>query len=256
TASLISSSHNPGINGADTFLTSPVFNFPTNYAGPAQDTGNGNNGATFGIWNASDLQTIDFVQRFDMGSINIRIPLEQTDCTRFYGMMGGRAIIMWERFKWRTVDLDVNGGATATDFVNYTNVVSNRLYGGTIGCGYDWFWGSSPIGAFACSMEVQGGLFVDFVKERAKYELGDQSTAASRARNEYTIAPMFQGDLSLWWYPTQGIQCRLGWDLLAIFNTVSSPQPVDFDFGSVTPAWESGTLRVLRGFHVGAGFVF
>ncbi len=173
-----------------------------------------------------------------------------------YWIVGGRAIIMWERFRWRTVANDITGLAGPDDVGVYSNVISNRLYGANVGIGGDWFWGSSPLGAFAASCELQGALMVDFVKERARYELDDRSTAATTAINEYTFAPVVQFDVSLWWYPYQGIQCRVGWDMLAIFNTVSSPAPVDFNFGSLTPAWEDGQLRWLRGLHVGVGVVF
>jgi hypothetical protein len=234
-----------------------VYNFPIDYSGPARDVATGNIGATFGIWNASDLQTIDFVQRFDQGALNLRIPIDRTENWRMYGIVGGRGIVMYERFRWRVVDANLAGAADPIDVAIYSNTVSNRLYGGNVGIGGDWFWGSSPMGAFACSAEIQGALMLDIVKERARYERGDRFfTAATRAINEYTFAPLVEADVSLWWYPYQGIQCRIGWDIMAIFNTVASPEPIDFNYGSLTPEWETGHLRVFRGFHVGIGFIF
>jgi hypothetical protein len=245
-----------GPNLEDTFLFSPVHSFSPDYAGPAGDLPVGNAGATFGIWNAADLMTIDFVQRFDMGFMNIRIPIDQGDCHRFYGIAGGRAIIMWERFRWRTVDFNQNGQAADTDQAIYSNVVSNRLYGATCGCAYDYFLGSSPLGGFALSAEIQGSLMVDIVKMRAKYERGDFQTAASRAINTYTLAPMVHGDFSLWWFPYEGIQCRIGYNVMAIFNTVASPKPIDFNMGGLNPNWERGRRRIYDGLHMGIGFIF
>ncbi len=259
TASLLPRDFDIGPTFLDSFLTSPVFNFPIDYAGPANildNNGNPDPGATFGIWNASSLQTIDFVQRFDMGTVNLRIPIEQNECYRTYGLVGGRAVIMWERFKWRTVDNDFNGVATAIDFATYTNVVSNRIYGANIGYGWDWYLGSGPLGALSVTAEVQGMLGIDIVKERAKYELGNLSTAASRAINEYTLAPVVQGNVAIMWYPTQGIQARIGYNILAAFNTVAAPHPIDFNFGALAPAWETGETRVFNGLNIGVAFIF
>jgi hypothetical protein len=256
TASLIPQGFNVGRDLADTFLTSPVVNFPLNYAGPSNEISVGSPNALFGIWNGSELQTIDFVQRFDQGMVNLRIPVDQGEFHRFYGIVGGRAVIMWERFRWRTVDGDINGTSAPDDVAIYSNVVSNRWYGANVGCGWDWYWGSSPIGAFAISCELQGSVGIDIVKKRAKYELSDFSTAASRARNEYTISPLGQVDVSLWWYPTQAIQVRFGWQGLGIFNTVAAPHPIDFNLGAIAPPWERGIHRFFHGLHAGIGFVF
>ncbi|MGF1581927.1 MAG: hypothetical protein ACFCD0_21590 [Gemmataceae bacterium] len=246
----------PGLS--DTFITAPVVNFPIEYAGQGTNLGVGNVGATFGIWNAATEMNIDFVQRFDMGAINVRIPIEETDTRRFYGLAGIRALIMWERFTWRTTSRDVTGFTTPADQAIYTNVVSNRLYGGTIGCGYDWFLGSSRFGGFALTVDLQGSVMFDIVKERAKYQLADPflATAASRAQNEFNFSPVVQGGLHFWWYPTQGIQVRLGYDVLAAFNTVAATEPVDFNYGALSPPYEDWQTRVFHGFRAGVAFVF
>lgn len=257
TASLIPPNFLVGGDLADSFLSSPVFNFPSDFAGPANDVGRGSPDAGYGIWNAASLMTIDFIQRFDMVHIYTRIPIDEgSDTWRCWGMVGGRAVVMFERFKWRTVNLDNTGGASPADIAIYSNTVSNRMYGASVGLGGEWYWGSSPLGAFACSLDGYVTLALDLVKERAKYERLDRFMAATRAINEYTLAPMVQVDANLWWYPTRGIQCRLGWDLLAIFNTVSAPHPVDFNYGRLTPGWERGTTRILRGMHIGVAFIF
>mgnify|MGYP001580621004 CR=1 FL=1 len=136
------------------------------------------------------------------------------------------------------IDADETGASAQDDVANYTNVVSNRLYGIHVGGGYDWLISDIPPGAFAVSLDTEGGMFLNFVKERAKYELGDESVAASRARNVYTFAPMVSAKLSVWWYPIEAIQVRVGWDLMMFFNTVASRHPVDFNYGALAPAWD------------------
>lgn len=256
TASVIPPNFTVGTQLADTFLTSPNFNFSTEFIGAAQNVVLGNPGATPGIWNAASEMTIDFVQRFDMGYANFQIPIDVSEDYRIYGTVGAKALIMWERFRWRTVGRDVNGQAPPTSVAIYSNVVSNRLYGATIGFTYDWFWGDSPLGSFALTASLEGSLMIDIVKERAKYELGDFSTAASRAINEYTLAPVVYGDISLWWFPYEAVQCRIGYNILAAFNTIAADQPIDFNVGAVSPNWQRGQIRILNGLHFGVGFLF
>ncbi len=87
----------PGLKGgtglADTFLYSPVYNFPINYSGNPFNLAVGNPGATFGIWNASSLQTITYLQRFDLVDLAMRVPVWQTDSYRNYGLIGPRGAI-------------------------------------------------------------------------------------------------------------------------------------------------------------------
>jgi hypothetical protein len=218
--------------------------------------GIGNVGATFGIWNASSLMTIDFVQRFDSFELKARYPIQQTETWRTYATFGPRIVAMWERFKWRTVAQDVNGVALLDDAANYTNVVSNRLYGVHVGCGNEWYLGLTPIGAWSFSLDLEASLYADFVKGRAKYELGDFSTAASRARNMFTLAPGLQGQINLWWYPYEAIVFRAGYDVMAFFNTVAAPQPIDFNYGALAPAWEKWQTRYLHGLNFGVSVIW
>jgi hypothetical protein len=255
TASL-SRPSNPGLSLENTFLTAPVYNFPTDYDGPANQVGIGNAGATRGIWNAANLMTIDFVQRFDQFALSVRYPIQQTESWRTYGLFGPKIVAMWERFKWRTVDADVNGVALPDDTANYTNVVSNRLYGFDIGCGNECLLGYTPLGAFSLSLDLRAGLYADFVKGRAKYEIGDFHTAASRARNLFTLAPALQGHVNLWWFPYHGVQLRAGYDAMVFFNTVAAPRPIDFNYGALAPAWERGITRLLHGLNFGFSFTF
>jgi hypothetical protein len=257
TASILPRNFILGPSDAETFLFSPVFNFPPNYAGPADVLAVGNPGSTFGIWNAATVETILFTQRFEMVTTNLKIPIETgQECFRMYGLVGTRAIVLWERFYWRTVKADVNGIETPIWTANYANIVSNRLYGPMAGCAYDWYLGSSPLGAFFISGDLQGALFIDIVKERARYELADRSTAASRSRGDYQFVPMIQGDLAINWIPYEGIQARIGWNLMGLFNTVASRHPIDFDFGAIAPPYSNGVTRWFNGLHVGVAFIF
>ena len=279
---------------ADTFLSAPVYNFPPEYSGPlvkvnalntpllGQPSNNINVG--YGIWNAADQMSIEFDQRFEQVDLTGRVPIYENDCYRCYGLAGFRAVWLWERFKWRTVDDGFLSSASLNPTVNidpitgrifratplvitttlspdqnplnaaiYTNIVSNRLYGPTLGFGNEWYMGHG----FALSADVLGMLSIDVVKERAKYELGekDQAPQIKRAITTYTIAPEVQASANLWWYPIEGVQVQVGYDLMAFFNTIASPEPVSFNYGGLDPAWRS-VYRFFDGFHAGIGFIF
>lgn len=240
----------------ETFLFSPVFNFPPDYAGPATKIALGGPFAALGIWNGASIMDISFVQRFDRFDITGRIPLYQGQDCRVYGLIGPRLDWLWERFWWRTVALS-NEGITAQDWVAYySNVVSNRLYGVHFGGGSEYRLGDTPAGTFAVSLDLQAAAMIDVVKERAKYERADYFTAAKRARTEYKFAPELQANINLWWYPIEGVQLRIGYDALAFFNTVSAPYPIDFNYGRLDPGWRDGTFRFMDGFNAGAGIIF
>jgi len=254
-ASLIPPSYNVGHQLADTFLFSPVTNFTPNYAGESNRTGNGNPGAVFGIWNGASEETIELLQRFDQVDFTLRIPVWQNDTHRQYALFGPRFVSIWERFTWRTVSEDVTGASSSDDTAIYTNTVSNAMYGVHVGGGHDWWIGNTPIGGFSVSLDGEAALFYDFVKERAGYELGDRSTKDNHNRNTYAVVPELQGKLSVWYYPWEAVQIRLGYDVMAFFNTISSPEPIDFNFGSISPAYQS-TFRFFNGLSIGVGLVF
>jgi hypothetical protein len=241
----------------NTFLTAFVFNAPPEFAGPATKVALGGPGATFGIWDAATTMTEEFVQRFEQVELSARIPLMGNDCNRTYWMIGPRADWLWQRYKWRTVSVDLNTGAAGQDDVAiYSNIVSNRLYGVHLGCGYDWNTGTTPVGTFAVSIEGQVAIFADIVKERAKYERGDFAIASQHAITTYTGVAELEGKINLWWYPTSAIQMRIGYDVMTFFNTVSSPDPVSFNYGTLDPPFKSNIVRVFDGFEAGIGFVF
>jgi hypothetical protein len=247
-----------GALAANTFLFAPVTNFPNSYGGNfASVVINGvpQVGATFGIWNAASEMTEQFIQRFEMVQLNTRVPFWETETYRAYGVFGPRAVIMWEKYEWRTVQRDVVGQAAADTSAYYNNITSNRLYGAYCGSGHDWYIGRSPIGAWAIDLQLTAGLYVDFVKERSGYELGDKSEAAHRATNQYTVVPGLDGKLGLMWYPWEAIQLRFGYNFMAFFNTMASPRPIDFNYGTINPEY-SHYSRLLHGFDIGIALVF
>lgn len=242
---------------ADTFVTAPVFNFPAEYAGPATQLAVGNDGATFGIWNAAANMQVTLTQRFDQWDITGRIPIFQGDDDRFYAIVGPRVVALWERFRWRTVsspDFDT-GDVGPSDVALYSNVVSNRMYGLHIGCGEELRFGDTPMGTFAVSLDTQAAIMVNYVKARAKYEREDRATSAHRSRRLNTIVPELEAQLNLCWYPIEGVQMRFGYDVMGFFNTIAAPDPVSFNFGALDPPLER-TFRFIHGFNAGIGFIF
>jgi hypothetical protein len=245
-----------GPNGADTFMFSPVYNFPVDFAGEAKNVSVGNPGATFGIWNAASINQEIFVQRFDQFDLIARVPVWQTECYRTYGLVGPRYAHLWQRFQWRSVSENTSGQADSADQAIYSNIVSNNLYGAIIGSGNDWWLGASHFGGFSATLDGQIGLYWDFVKERAKYELGNRAYAAQHPRNVNELVPGFQVVAALWYYPWEAVQIKLGYDVLGFFNTISSPKPIDFNFGSISPRFKSGTFNFINGLTFGVGLTF
>jgi hypothetical protein len=297
TAAPIGPTLNGGPDNFDSFLFSPVYNFPNNYAGVnskltlslntpgsftvgpiplgflADQVFHTTNGP-YGIWNGAQLEQIQFFQRYDDFELIGRIPMYESERCRCYGLFGPRAVQLWENFQWRTIDysvlnvhLDVtptgvrqifdvaadSGGISGPQFqALYSNTVSNRLYGPLFGYGTDVYIGHG----FGVNFEIRGAPMIDVVKERAKYELGDRSTSAQRNRTDYDMAYELDGRVNLTWYPIEGVELRVGYEVMNFFNTVSSPQPIDFNMGSLTPKWDRGTYRFFDGFTAGISLIF
>ncbi len=236
----------------DSFLYSPVYNFPTAFAGPSQKLALGNPLAAYGIWNGATEMVTKFDQRYDEWNIGTRVPMIETDCWRCYGFAGLRHVWMWERFKWRTVAYDFQGLADATDAVDYSNIVSNAMYGGYVGCGNECYLGHG----FSVSLDTKAALLIDFVREIARYERGDRATGSKRSRREYSIVPELDAQLNLNWYPIEGVELRLGYDAKNFFNTIASPNPVSFNYLGLDPVWEHKAYRLVDGFRAGISLTF
>src|SRR5690606_3986214 len=81
-ATIIPQGYRVGANLEDTFLFSPVFNYPPEYAGAARDVGFGGDYAAYGIWNGADVMTIDFEQKNQQWEATWRETIYQTECYR------------------------------------------------------------------------------------------------------------------------------------------------------------------------------
>jgi hypothetical protein len=247
---------------ADSYVTAAVFNFPTNYAGPQVKTqfdtnttdedGNNPAGLTYGIWNAASNMDILLTQRFDNADITGRMPVYATDYSRTYALAGARFSWFFERFRWRTTSLDINGGGGPQDVAVYSNTLSQRMYGAFLGAGNEIYLTEG----FAASVDTTGALLLNIVKQRAKYELGDRSTQAKRSRNFFTVVPNANIAGNLWWYPIPNVQLRLGYQGQFYFNTKYMDKPISFNYGAIDPAYETKFLRFVHGINFGLGLTF
>jgi hypothetical protein len=241
---------------SDTFLSSPVYNFPPAFGGAqfntAADT-NANGGFnTFGIWNAASVMDVKFTQRFQQAEVGMRTPLFATDYSSVYGLAGGRFAWFFERFAWRTVDIDNGGNAPPQSAANYTNTLSQRMYGLFVGCGHEVYLGSM----FSASLDLTAAAFMNVAKGRAKYELGDQTTESKFGRETFSVVPSGTADFNLWFYPIEGVQMRLGYTAMTFFNTRYMKDPIGFNFGNINPDYGIKYFRIVHGFNVGVGFFF
>jgi len=231
---------------ANTFLFAPVFNFPPDYAGPVGQNGNingvnyvreklppgiGTPSTTYGIWNGASIMTESFVQKTQNYDLLYRVPIWETDCWRLHALVGAGFFWIWERYLWDTTSIDTRGVSTPEDRAEYSNIISNRMYGFHAGCNQEYYLGHG----FACYTELQGGFYLDVAKERVEYELGLKHfpPVSKFAKTDYAFVPELQGNLGLAWYYTEGIQFRMDYDLMAFFNTYDFQRPVNFDYGGL-----------------------
>ena len=139
TATLIPPGFQNQGNLADSFVSSPVFNFPTQFAGPARKTAvDGQtvnlvqasqgifpapvtlNNSAYGIWNGATVQTIAFRQQFDNMDLTVRCPVYESEYARSYAKGGFRHSWIFERFTWYTV-------SESTDPANPDRATRRRL---------------------------------------------------------------------------------------------------------------------------------
>ena len=250
-ATLVPPGLNAGPNLADSFLFAPVFNFPNEFAGQPLKLAIGNPNAAYGIWNAASVMSLEFTQRFEQYDLTVRTPFFETECCRTYGLVGLRHTFLWERFYWRTVSEDFLGNSTAADAADYINITSNQLYGPTVGGGFEWYMGHG----FALSFEGQAAPLIDFVREIAKYQREDFAIGSKRNIRTYEFVPELQGRANLWWYPIEGVQIRVSYEMMAFFDTLASEDPVSFDYGGLNPTWQK-VGRYFDGFSAGIAFIF
>lgn len=284
---------------SDTFLVSGVFNFPPNFAGPPRKTafegttvypgfsiggssvtqflillpngilapgGFSVNGITqpdrvlgdglfYGIWNGASNMTLRYSTSYTEAEVGGRVPLFESNTSKIYGLSGVRFHHFLERFYWRTTSYSVDGVAGPQDSAIYTNTLSQRMYGPYAGCGHEVYLGKR----FSLSAEVSGGVFLNVVKERAKYKLEDEilnPIQNKRSVNEIDFVPTAGGNLNLWWYPVKGVQMRVGYQANTFYNTTRMAQPIGFNYGAIDPVYGTSYFRLLHGVNVGVGIFF
>lgn len=255
-ASILAPSFNNGNAFENTFLFAPVTNVPLEFAGNPQNIPQGSTAATFGIWNGASYMSVEYTQRFDTYEINARVPIWEAYDWRSYGLFGPRVAWIWDRFRWRTVDVDVTGASGPGTTGIYSNTVSNRMYGVHAGFGNDWFLGSTPIGGFSFVCDLEAGLYLNLVKANSDWDLADGSFGVHRHRKLNSIVPSAEARLGFKWYPWEAISIDFGWDIMLFFNTIASQRPIDFNMGTNDPEYNHQFLRYWHGFRAGISFVF
>ena len=175
-----------------------------------------------------------------------------SETANVYGLAGGRFAWFWEQLKWRTTALDVNGNGTPSWTADYSNVLSQRMYGPFAGAGSDVYLGHG----FSANFDATGALLLDFVKTIPKYWLEDLSIAKKVTRNSYEVVPNVNLGVNLLWNPFKNVQVRVGYQAMLFFNTKYMATPIDFNYGSLDPGYSNYFLRVVQGLNVGVGFMF
>ncbi len=259
---------------SDTFLFTDVFNFPPQFGGPDRRTAfEGTlvgqvvdpvtgailvpgvlvpDRAFFGIWNGASNMSIDYKRWYTEAEIGGRTPLFESNTSKVYGIGGVRYHMFMDRFRFLSQTYDLAGNTGGRFEALYTNTLSQRLYGPYIGCAHDWYLK----GNFSLSAEMSGGLMANFIKMRAKYELGDNTVQAKRSRNAIDLVPTAGGNVNLWWYPVSGIQVRVGYTANTFFNTRNMDEPIGFNYGAIDPAYGTQYFRLIHGLNVGVGIFF
>ena len=173
-----------GLNGfsarpdlADTFLYSPVYNFSQAFNGAQLKTSfdtTGNGGFnTVGIWNGATQMDTKFTQRFQQAEPrSVRTPMFATGLQQ-HSTVGWWSILL----DLRKVLLANRGHRQhrqrwPQNTAVYTNNLSQRMYGAFVGCGHEVYLGNM----FSASLDLTAAGFMDVIKGRAKYKLGDDST--------------------------------------------------------------------------------
>lgn len=256
--------HNPGPQGENTFLYSPVYNFSMDFVGrnPFPNppfTAN----PTVGIWNGATDMTILFTQRYDNWDLAGRFPVFETENARSYAIAGGRFSWIWERFQWRTVkpELVVNGTEfgfqpTGDSTARWVNTLSQRMYGPMVGFGHEVMLYSGVGGAFGLGTEVTGAALLNITKERAKYIREDEATQVKRAWWEMVLVPNVNLAVNLTWQPVNGVSFRVGYNMFNYFNTKFIEEPVSFNAGAIDPAYGVKIWRYMQGANFGVSFTF
>jgi hypothetical protein len=252
-----------GQDFADSFLFSPVANFPNEFAGPSNkilsDVGRVGGSAAPGIWNGASIETEDFTQRFNQWDALYRAPIFETENYRVSCQVGVRLTSVWEKYKWTATDLDVTGNSDPSFAAVYTNVVSNRLYGLHAACVQECYLGHG----FAADLTLAGTMYADSIKTQVKYSLmrgafgaDHPGPVSKRSRHRWEPSPEGEVKVGMMWYPIEGVQIHAGYDVQGLFNTMSTDEPIDFNYGTVDPHFTTSKVRFLDGLDLGIALIF
>lgn len=258
---------------ADSFLFSDVFNFPPQFAGPDVKTAfegtfigrvldpAGNvvlpglqvpTAAFYGIWNGMSNTSIEYRRWYTEAEVGGRTPLFESNTSKVYGLGGMRHHMFMDRFRWLAQSYDLTGNTGNRFEAEYTNTLSQRLYGPYIGCAHDVYLGNN----FSMSVDLTGELLANFIKMRAKYSLGDNTVQAKRSRNAIDLVPAAGGNINLWYYPVRGVQMRVGYSANTFYNTRNMDEPIGFNYGGIDPPYGTQYFRLIHGLNVGVGIFF
>ncbi len=240
-------------NLENTFLYSPVFNFTTDFFGPANRAA-GLENQLWGIWNGATQMDIQFSTRYDQIDLTARLPVFETEDARTYALAGGRYSFIYETFRWRTVAADINGDIAPENIAIYTNSLSQRMYGPMIGCGAEVHLGDG----FGLGIEITAAPLLNIIKERAKYKREDDFAQNKRSWANYSIVPNVNFEPRLTWSPSwaRGVIMKLGYNAYTFFNTKYMEAPVGFNFGAIDPAYGTKAFRLIHGWNASIGFVW
>jgi hypothetical protein len=241
-----------GLRAANTFISSPVFNFGNLWAGPTGKATGVADSTIYGIWNGASQENMKFSQDYSQWQTGLRTPLFQTDYSRVYGSAGFQFSWIWERFWWRALSQDQAGNNTNHDAADYSNTLSQRMYGPFLGTGHEIFIANQ----FSISLDLTASILLNVEKERAKYELADRTAESKWGRIDWGMVPNANAAVNFWWYPLEGVQIRAGYQVMTFFNTVYMRDPVGFNFGNIEPGYAPRAFRIIHGFNIGVGFFF
>lgn len=257
TATLAAPNYQYRSDQADTFLTAFVYNFPPDFSGPALkivDLSAPTLGAgdVYGIWNGASIMTEEFIQRFNQVEVRFRKPVYENETYRLSGVIGPRIVWLWERYRWVTTDLDSFGDEQPQWVGEYDAISSNNLYGGFIGCQQEWYVGKG----FTAYLTLEATGFIDGSDRQSLYTLGTRTGPENkRTIHQLSFVPGFRATPGFMWYPIEGVQINLNYDAFGFFDTVSTPQPVDFNYSALDPIVKD-TFRFFSGFQAGIALLF
>lgn len=281
---------NIGFDAANSFVSTPFYNYGPSYAGPSRDvisdvllTPIPPNVGTVSLVNTGSATGAANEIIVDDGFIDDIINFRGTPIAAYGVGNGAELIIAKYRQEWNTGELNMRvplfqGEVTRTywlggfryaylqeryrllisDFsvegdlfqMRYTNRVKNRYYGMQMGLGSEAYLGAG----WALSVQVKGGVLA----ERSEGETDITNffdNRFSHSDNQFGVVGMFEGGAYIWWYPVEGIQLRMGYEYMGICGARRSPNPIDYDLGRLRPVYEHKYLSI-DGFTIGVGFVF